>query len=213
MKLYKNHQHNASFITKNGFLCSRYTAVWSKSFFYAVAIQRLCKNAFFMQSPYSESYFYTFFILSLLSESYFNAFFILSPLSESYFNAFFILSPLSESYFNAFFILSLISESLYYSFMLQYIQIERMNQIHPLNFTVTYRKFLISKPPSYLRFTSSLILWEVNMKNEGGGRLQTSLVPHEAGSKLLTSYSPGGLGASKLNSISQTLSTMMMLLL
>ena len=185
MKLYKNHQHNASFITKNGFLCSRYTAVWSKSFFYAVAIHRLCKNAFFMQSPYSESHFYTFFILS----------------------------PLSESYFYTSYLLSLISESLYYSFMLQYIQIERMNQIHPLNFTVTYRKFLISKPPSYLRFTSSLILWEVNMKNEGGGRLQTSLVPHEAGSKLLTSYSPGGLGASKLNSISQTLSTMMMLLL
>ena len=89
-----------------------------------------------------------------------------------------------------------------------------MNQIHPLNFTVTYRKFLISKPPSYLRFTSSLILWEVNMKNEGGGRLETSLVPHEAGSKPPNFLLPqGGWGASKLNSISQTLSTMMMLLL
>ena len=33
--------------------------------------------------------------------------------------------------------------------------------------------FYNPKPPSYLRFTSSLILWEVNMKNEVGGKLKT----------------------------------------
>ena len=46
--------------------------------------------------------------------------------------------------------------------------------------------FYIPKPPSYLRFTSSLILWEVNMKNEGGGKFKPSLVPQEASSKLKT---------------------------
>ena len=111
IKLYKNHQHNVSFAIQKGFLCSRHTAMCSKSIFYAVAIQRCGHKWFFIQSPYSgyaimhflcsrytaEATFIHFSCFRQLAKPTSTHFCYYRQLAKAHIHAFFILLPISES--------------------------------------------------------------------------------------------------------------------
>jgi hypothetical protein len=166
-------------VVKNGFLCSRHTAVGKKHFFMQSPYSGYAKMHFLCSRHTAKATFIHFSYCRHISESHFYTFFILSPISERHIYAFFILSPISESSHLHIFVSSrqlakaCFTHFCYYSCLLLFLQIERVTQSHPLN--TEFKK---------LKLETSLIPQVYLMKHEGGdSKLKTR------NSKLISTFS------------------------